>query len=244
MPPRMGRPGWGRPPPGVAGFDEVGRRGGRVGTRDGRDDDVCGRGPHARRQGPARALRRAGRVPAVIYGEDKAQAMVSLEARALRRAAHRPAFLQHPLRPEVDGELVRVLPRDVQLHPVTDYPIHADFVRVSAGARVTVEVPVVFINEDSARAQARRRPQHRAPRPRAQLPGRCDPGRDRDRSFAVRPRRQRAHLARPPAGGGAPAITDRDFTIVTIAAPTVVREAAEEAAAAAEAEAEPEATSE
>ncbi len=196
-------------------------------------------------KGPARALRRAGRVPAVIYGEDKAQAMVSLEARALRRQLTNPHFFNTLCGLQVDGELVRVLPRDVQLHPVTDYPIHADFVRVSAGARVTVEVPVVFTNEDICPGLKRGGVLNIVRRDlELSCPADAIPAEividllpfDLGDSVHI------SHVALPE--GVRPTITDRDFTIVTIAAPTVVREAAEEAAAAAEAEAEPQATSE
>jgi large subunit ribosomal protein L25 len=196
-------------------------------------------------KGPARALRRAGRVPAVIYGEDKAQAMVSLDARALRRQLTDPHFFNTLCGLQVDGELVRVLPREVQLHPVTDYPIHADFVRVSAGARVTVEVPVVFQNEDTCPGLKRGGVLNIVRRDlELSCPADAIPGEiaidllpfDLGDSVHI------SHVVLPE--GVRPLITDRDFTIVTIAAPTVVREAAEEAAAAAEAEAEPEATSE
>jgi large subunit ribosomal protein L25 len=199
-------------------------------------------------KGPARALRRAGRVPAVIYGEDKAQAMVSLEARALRRQLTNPHFFNTLCGLQVDGELVRVLPREVQLHPVTDDPIHADFVRVSAGARVTVEVPVVFLNEDICPGLKRGGVLNIVRRDlELSCPADAIPGEitvdllpyDIGDSVHI------SHVALP--AGVRSTITDRDFTVATIAAPTVVREAAAEeqaAAAAAEAEAEPEATSE
>ena len=99
-------------------------------------------------KGPARALRRAGRVPAIIYGERKDQQMVSLEARALRRQLTNPRFFSTLCSLELGGDTIRVLPREVQLHPVSDDPIHADFVRVSAGTTITVEVQVVFLNEE------------------------------------------------------------------------------------------------
>ena len=200
-------------------------------------------------KGPARALRRAGRVPAVIYGEHKDQEMVSLEARALRRQLHNPHFFNTLCGLEVNGELVRVLPREVQLHPVTDDPVHADFVRVSVGARVTVEVPVVFLNEETCPGLKRggvlnivRRdlelscPVDAIP---AEIAIDLEP-------FDLGDSVHISHVALPE--GVHPTITDRDFTIATIAAPTVVREAATEeqeaAAAAAETEAEPAATTE
>ena len=200
-------------------------------------------------KGPARALRRAGRVPAVIYGEHKDQEMVSLEARALRRQLHNPHFFNTLCGLEVDGEVVRVLPREVQVHPVTDDPVHADFVRVAAGARVTVEVPVVFLNEETCPGLKRggvlnivRRDLELSCPVDAIPPEIAIDLEPFDLGDSV----HISHVALPE--GVRSTITDRDFTIATIAAPTVVREAATEeqeaAAAAAETEAEPAATSE
>ena len=93
-------------------------------------------------KGAARAIRQAGRVPGVVYGEKKEQLMFSLEARALRKELQKARFYSTLCSLEIGGKSVRVLPREVQLHPVTDDPIHADFVYVSRGATVTVEVPV------------------------------------------------------------------------------------------------------
>ncbi len=200
-------------------------------------------------KGPARALRRAGRVPAVIYGEHKDQEMISLEARALRRQLHNPHFFNSLCGLQVNGELVRVLPREVQLHPVTDDPVHADFVRVSAGTRVEVEVPVVFLNEETCPGLKRGGVLNIVRRDlELSCPVDAIPAEiaidllpfDLGDSVHI------SHVALPE--GVQSTITDRDFTIATIAAPTVVRETAAEeqaaAAAAAETEAEPEATSE
>ena len=198
-------------------------------------------------KGPARALRRAGRVPAVVYGEDRPQEMVSLEERALRRQLANPHFFNTLCGLQVNGELVRVLPRDVQLHPVTDYPVHADFVRVSAGGRVTVEVPVVFLNEDICPGLKRGGVLNIVRRDlELSCPADAIPAEiaidlapfDLGDSVHI------SHVTLPE--GVRPIITDRDFTVVTIAAPTVVRDAAAEeaaAAAATEAEAQPEAPS-
>ncbi len=198
-------------------------------------------------KGPARALRRAGRVPAVVYGEDRPQEMVSLEERALRRQLANPHFFNTLCGLQVNGELVRVLPRDVQLHPVTDYPVHADFVRVSAGGRVTVEVPVVFRNEDICPGLKRGGVLNIVRRDlELSCPADAIPAEiaidlapfDLGDSVHI------SHVTLPE--GVRPIITDRDFTVVTIAAPTVVRDAAAEeaaAAAATEAEAQPEAPS-
>ena len=190
-------------------------------------------------KGPARALRRAGRVPAVIYGERKDQEMISLEARALRRQLGNPHFFNTLCSLQVNGEAVRVLPRDVQLHPVTDDPLHADFVRVSAGATVTVEIPVVFVNEDVSPGLKRGgvlnivRREIELVCPADAIPGELTVDL---RPFDIGDSVHISHVALP--AGARPTISDRDFTIATIAAPTVVAEEAEAAQAAAEEEKE------
>src|SRR5712691_11463076 len=99
-------------------------------------------------KGAARATRRAGRVPAIVYGDDKEPVLISLEPRALGRVLARPALFATLVDISVDGATLRTLPRDVQYHPVSDAPLHVDFMRVGAGAQVTVTVPVVFINHE------------------------------------------------------------------------------------------------
>ncbi|HEV8680914.1 MAG TPA: 50S ribosomal protein L25/general stress protein Ctc [Stellaceae bacterium] len=99
-------------------------------------------------KGPARATRRSGRVPAIVYGDGKDPALISLEPRELARAIARPAFFATLVDIAVDGTTLRTLPRDVQHDPVSDAPIHADFMRVAAGAQVTVTIPVVFVNHE------------------------------------------------------------------------------------------------
>src|SRR5258708_8360250 len=99
-------------------------------------------------KGAARAMRRAGRVPAIVYGDKKEPVLISLEPRELGRALARPGFFAHLIDVKLDGTTHRTLPRDVQYHPVTDAPLHIDFLRVGAGAQVTVAVPLVFINHD------------------------------------------------------------------------------------------------
>ncbi|HEX5795786.1 MAG TPA: 50S ribosomal protein L25/general stress protein Ctc [Geminicoccaceae bacterium] len=196
-------------------------------------------------KGPARALRRAGRVPAVVYGERKEQEMVSLEARALRRQLANPHFFNTLCSLQVNGEAVRVLPRDVQLHPVTDDPIHADFVRVSAGATVEVEIPVVFVNEDTSPGLKRGgvlnivRREVELVCPADAIPGELTVDLA---AFDIGDSVHISHVVLPE--GARPTITDRDFTIATISAPTVVAEEAEAAQAAAEEEKEREAEAE
>jgi len=101
-------------------------------------------------KGAARAERRAGRVPAVIYGEKQEPITISLEHKEITRTIYAGHFLTTLFLIEVDGKKLRVIPRDYQLDVVKDLPLHVDFLRVSAGARVTVEVPVHFVNQEAS----------------------------------------------------------------------------------------------
>jgi len=99
-------------------------------------------------KGAARATRRAGRVPAIVYGGGDEPTLISLEPRELSRCLARPGFFNHLVEISVDGATHRTLPREVQYHPVTDAPLHVDFQRVGAGAQVHVTVPVVFVDQE------------------------------------------------------------------------------------------------
>ena len=101
-------------------------------------------------KGAARAERRAGRVPAVIYGEKQDPITISLDHKEITRTIYAGHFLTTLFLIDVDGKKLRVIPRDYQLDVVKDLPLHVDFLRVSAGAHVTVEVPVHFINQEAA----------------------------------------------------------------------------------------------
>ncbi len=101
-------------------------------------------------KGAAREERRAGRVPAVIYGEKQDPITISLEHKEITRTIYAGHFLTTLFNIEVDGKRHRVIPRDYQLDPVKDLPLHVDFLRVSAGAHVTVDVPVHFVNQDKS----------------------------------------------------------------------------------------------
>ncbi len=107
--------------------------------------------PRARAgKGPARATRRAGRVPGIIYGGDREPMPVSLDPRELSQALARRGFFATLVDLTVDGVVQRALAREVQYHPVTDKPLHVDFMRVAATTRVTVTVPVVFTNQEQS----------------------------------------------------------------------------------------------
>ena len=192
-------------------------------------------------KGPSRQLRRAGRVPAVIYGEHQDQQMISVETRALRRELNNPRFFSTLCSLDLDGEAIQVLPREVQLHAVTDNPIHADFVRVSRGSTITVTVQVAFLNEDISPGLKRGgvlnvvRREIEVICPADAIPS------ELELDLATANIGDSLHISQVALPEGVrPTITDRDFTVATIAAPTVVAEEAEEAAeAAAEAAEEP-----
>jgi large subunit ribosomal protein L25 len=97
-------------------------------------------------KGTSRRLRHDGQVPAVIYGNKEPPQLLSVERRALDRLLHKPGFFSHILTLDLNGTQITVLPRDVQFHPVTDAPIHVDFLRLSKQATITVMVPCKFIN--------------------------------------------------------------------------------------------------
>ncbi len=101
-------------------------------------------------KGAARRERREGRVPGVIYGGGKEPELISVRFVDLLKQVQTGTFESTLVDLDVEGEKVRTIPRDVQLDPVRDFPIHADFLRVGKGTRVAVEVPVEYINHDQA----------------------------------------------------------------------------------------------
>lgn len=101
-------------------------------------------------KGAARATRRDNRVPAVIYGGGQAPVSISLDYNRTNQLIYAGHFLTTVFEITVGGETIRAIPRDYQLHPVKDTPVHVDFLRLSAGSTIRVEVPVHFINQEAA----------------------------------------------------------------------------------------------
>ncbi|EGD58823.1 50S ribosomal protein L25/general stress protein Ctc [Novosphingobium nitrogenifigens DSM 19370] len=101
-------------------------------------------------KGASRVLRREGRTPAVIYGDNQEPVAIHVEEKALARALGTGHFFNSIVELTVGGTVVRTLPKDVAFHPVTDRPEHADFLRLAADHAVHVKVPVVFINEEAS----------------------------------------------------------------------------------------------
>jgi large subunit ribosomal protein L25 len=101
-------------------------------------------------KGAARAVRRDNRVPAVIYGGGQAPVSISLDYNRTNQLIYAGHFLTTVFEIKVGGETIRAIPRDYQLHPVKDTPVHVDFLRLSAGSTIRVEVPVHFINHEAS----------------------------------------------------------------------------------------------
>ena len=182
-----------------------------------------------RGKGGARALRREGRMPAIVYGGGGEPLCVSLERAALERELERGGFFARLYDLTVDGDPVRVLPREMQVDPVTDRPIHVDFVRFVAGARLAVSVAVRFRGQDESEGLKRGgvlnvvRHDVELLCPLDAIPAHIVAdvsGRGVGDSIHI------SDIDLPE--GVVPTITDRDFTIATIAAPTVVAEEEEE----------------
>lgn len=180
-------------------------------------------------KGAARAARRAGRVPAVIYGDKKDPVTITVDPADLKREFKRGAFFSTQYEIAVGNDKHRVLPRDVQFHPVTELPQHVDFLRVSDKTRIDVNVPVHFVNEEESPGLKRGGVLNVV---RHEVEVICAVGNIPD-EFVIDLTGldigDSVHISAVDIPAGVePTITDRDFTIATIAAPTVITEAEEE----------------
>ena len=101
-------------------------------------------------KGAARATRRAGYVPGIIYGGDESPIGIQLRENVLHKAVGRGRFFSTLLELDLDGTQVRAIPRDMQYDVVRDLPIHVDFLRLSTRSEINVFVPVTFINEEQS----------------------------------------------------------------------------------------------
>ncbi len=101
-------------------------------------------------KGAARATRRGGLVPGVIYGGNQDATLIALEPKILVSLMHDPAFKTNIFEVEIGGKKQRTMAMDVQLHPVSDQPIHADFRRIEKDTLVRVPIPVRFHNEGAS----------------------------------------------------------------------------------------------
>src|SRR5258708_13446337 len=101
-------------------------------------------------KGAVRTERRAGRVPGVVYGANQPPLTISIDHEELRRRIYAGHFLTTIYELDVEGTKHRVIPRDFQLDPVRDLPVHVDFLRLGIGAHIRVRIPVRVLNADVA----------------------------------------------------------------------------------------------
>lgn len=173
-------------------------------------------------KGAARATRREGRVPAVIYGGGSAPETISLGSLELTMLLNKGTFLSTLFEMDVEGSTQRAIPRDVQFHPVTERPMHVDFLRLPVGATIAVMVPVHFIDEEESVGLSRGgvlnvvRHEIELDCPADAIPDVIEislAGADIGDSIHI------SAITLPE--GTSSVITDRDFTIVTVAAPKI-----------------------
>ncbi len=100
--------------------------------------------------GPARALRRENKVPAIVYGTGKENQTVACSHKELFKEMHLAGFFTKIFTLEGSGEPIRAIVKALQLHPVTDQPLHVDFLRVNKDSRIDVAIPVHFINQEKS----------------------------------------------------------------------------------------------
>lgn len=101
--------------------------------------------------GAARAVRSSGKIPAIIYGGTAAPQMVALDPRDVIKGVNTASFYASLYEIEINGVKTRVLPRDVQFHPLNDQPLHVDLQRITGNTRIHVEIPVVLTNQEKSK---------------------------------------------------------------------------------------------
>lgn len=181
-------------------------------------------------KGASRAHRRDGRVPAVIYGAGEAPANIHLEEKVLVKMMSNGHFMNSIVMVDVGGTPNRTLPKDVQFHPVTDRPIHVDFLRIGEHSKVTVNVPISFVDEEDSPGMKRGGVLNVV---RHELELLCDaseiPG-EITVSLAGLDVGDVIHISAVTLPQGAQVtVEDRDFTIATVVAPSAMLSADAEA---------------
>jgi large subunit ribosomal protein L25 len=172
-------------------------------------------------KGASRHLRREGRVPAVIYGANEEPVSIHLEEKGLVKMLKTGHFMNSTVQIDLGGQTTLTLPKDVQFHPVTDRPLHVDFLRIGEHSQVHVNVPVRFINEEQSPGIKRGAVLNIV---RHELELVCDAAEipdDVEIDLTGYDVGDSIHISAVTLPQGATsAITDRDFTIATVVAPS------------------------
>ena len=183
-------------------------------------------------KGASRALRRDGRVPAVVYGDKKEPLSVHVEEKLLTKMLSTGHFMNSVIMVEVGGKPNRTLPKAVDFHPVTSRPIHVDFLRIGEHSKVNVNIPVRFDNEEDSpglkRGGVLNVVQH-------EIELICDAAEIPDElhiDLTGLDIGDSIHISQVTLPKGAKAaIDDRDFTVATVVAPSAMKAEEEETAA-------------
>ena len=181
-------------------------------------------------KGFARASRRAGRIPAVIYGDKQDTISIDIGEREYKKIMTQSGIFSRLLDLNVDGKSNIVLTRDIQFHPVSENPLHVDFLRIGKGSTITVSIPVSFINEELSPGLKTGgvlntvRFELELECPADKIPEKIEINLE---GLVVGDSIKISTVKLP--DGVSPTITDRDFTIATIAAPTKMAEVSTEA---------------
>ena len=175
-------------------------------------------------KGASRALRREGRVPAVVYGEKKEPLSIHVEEKQLTRMLHTGHFMNSVVMIDFKGQPHRTLPKAVDFHPVTSRPIHVDFLRIGEHTQVHVNVQVRFVDEEKAPGLKRGGVLNVV---RHELELICDAARMPDEivvsleGLEIGEAVHISHVKLPE--GSKSAIDDRDFTVATVVAPSAMK---------------------
>ena len=185
--------------------------------------------------GATNKLRETGFIPAILYGGENPNQKISIEKKAVREFINSDNFLSKVLELEIEGKKEKVLPREIAYHVISDEPIHIDFMRVIAGKKIIIEIPVIFINHpDSPGLKrggvlniVRRTVELKCPAENIPNDITIDlAGTDIGTSIKISSVKLPENVV--------PTILDRDFVIATVAAPTVMKEPEKPAEAATE----------
>ena len=175
--------------------------------------------------GSTNKLRATGLIPAILYGGKNPNQKISIEKKDIKNIINSDTFLSKVLELDIEGKKEKVLPREVSYHVVSDEPIHIDFMRIVSGKKITIEIPVVFINHpDSPGLKrggvlniVRRKVEFKCPAENIPNDITIDlAGTDIGTSIKISSVKLPENVI--------PTITDRDFVIATVAAPTVIKE--------------------
>ncbi len=175
--------------------------------------------------GQLNKLRESGFIPAILYGGKDPNAKISIEKKLVKNILNSESFLSKVLELDVDGNKLKVIPRDIAYNVISDEPIHIDFMRVVVGTKIVLDIPVKFINNDECPGLkvggvlniVRRKVELRCPADNIpeeiiiDLKG-LEIGTSIKISFVKLPDNVK------------PTIVGRDFVIATVAAPTVLKE--------------------